>query len=162
MYYQNKLSCSKPLLVRPWWISLDLQPMGKNRRKNSSHSSVRASHKHLLRSVPDNIVSPLQLPSWGGSVTINEASGQKQLNTPRYSRRQSQWSQHLDAEFEPCLQNVSVPEELESFSMAAASPSPVSHLSPRTHMWTLTAGRSTEPNPKSSLPLSVLSLRPQK
>lgn len=111
---------------------LHIQPMGKSRRKKSC-SPVQVSHEHQLRLVPDNIISPLRLPSPGGSITINEAAAERQLRASGYSLRQSQWSQYLDAEFEPCLQNLSAPRELELFCKAAASPSPVNHLLPHTH-----------------------------
>lgn len=121
------------------------------------------SHEHLLRSVPENIIPPLRLLSPEGSITVSEAAGRTQPRAPGYSLRRSQWCHRLDATFKPCLRKPLALAEPEVFCAAAASPAPPQPTSrPPAGARALTAGRSTAPSPRSSLPLSVLSLRSQK
>lgn len=72
-------------------------------------------------------------------------------------------SQGLCAELEPCHYYAPlVAGELDSLCTVATPCSPADHLLPHTCTQTLTGGRSTAPNPRSSLPPSALSLQPQK
>lgn len=151
-YFQNKLSCPKARPVRP-------QTKGSSRRKSfsSPFSSGWVPREHLPRSLLCNLVSPFLLPPW--ELRLQQAM---LLQRAAQSPTAQPESQGLAAEFKPCHCALFVAGEPDSLCTAAAPHSPADLLLPPTCTPALTGGRSTALNPRSALPLSALSLRPQK